>query len=99
MPSTSDESMRPTSFASAASFFNDDGIGSSVNVMLLNDDVTIGIGSGLPVILSIPSETSFFASAGSLLIRSIESESPLMQRRDLVGVILEELRGHDEVAW
>ena len=40
--------MKPRAFADSASFLSDDAIGSSVNVMLLNDDATSDTSSAFP---------------------------------------------------
>ena len=91
------ESMKPSAFADCASFFSDDAIGSSVNVMLLNDAATSEVVSALPVTFSTPCDTSCFGLRGVALDEVDRARESLEQVRDDVGVIGEELRGHHEV--
>ena len=83
--------------ASSAEPCSDEAIGSSVNSRFSQAPAIVSSPRRLVVIASMPSLTVAWAAAASALASSIASPSPLIRSRDDVGVLVEELRGDDQV--
>src|SRR4051794_11340157 len=85
MPLMSLELRSPTDWASCADFCNDDGIGSSVNVMFWKDVEMTLSDNDLPVIDLIESLTAFCASALLSAMNLMASSSPWINALTVCG--------------